>query len=103
MFIEPDNSLANPKRNRSPEECVPVLEDQVRISRDWSHRSCWNTAFPCGDRELVKEYGGNGVLSKKSESVSTKQSGIMLIMVLVSNDHPEEQVKLQASAVRGAH
>lgn len=81
---------------------MPVPEDQVGTSRDGLHYPCWNTALPCSDRELVEKDGGNGVLSKKSESVSTKYSGIMLIMVLVLNDHVEEQVKLQASAVRGA-
>ena len=102
MFIERDHRLASPKRNRSPEERVPVLEDQVGIPRDWSHRLCWNTAFPCGDRAFAEEYGRKGVVSKRGESVSTKYSGIMLIMVLVLNDHLEEQVKLQASAVGGA-
>ena len=77
------NSLAHPKRNRSPEERVPVPEDQAGISRDWLHYSCWHTAPPCGDRALLEEYSGNGVLSKESQSVSTKYSGIMLIMVLV--------------------
>ena len=72
------------------------------IPRDWVHRLCWNTAFPCGDRAFAEEYGRNGVVSKKGESVSTKYSGIMLIVVLVLNDHFEEQVKLQASAARGA-